>query len=1018
MRLTNFSLKRPITTIMTFVAAAAVGLISLPLIPLESLPELELPFLFVQAPYPNASPKEVETEIIRPLEEVISTMSGISRMNSNASRNGGGIFVLFGWNEDMEGKRIELRAKIDSISDQFPVDMDRVPIFTFNTSDQAMLQVRISSSRDLENAYEMLDRNLVKRLSRVEGVANVSLYGVNKRDVKIRLNPDRIAAHNVNLFNLRNQLFDANFSLSAGEINSNGQKWLLRPQGEFGDINDIKNFIVEPHNLPLSELAEVSYEKPEPDIGRHLNGTYAVGVDVFKQSGANLVDISEKVLFEISEVGNLPEMEGINLFVMNDLGEDVKNSLNELINSGLIGALMAFLVLFFFLRNIASTLIVALSVPFCLLITIGALYFFGYSLNILTLMGLILAIGMLVDNSVVVTENIFKKRQIIDDPIKATQSAVREVSLAITAGTMTSVIVFAPIVFGEDNGLTLFLKHIGFTIIVALLASLLIAQTLIPMLATRIKGIKGNKEGRFMAWLSNKYANVIGFALNRSWLSFFCIIGIIMMSVFVAKSDAFNLNMNEEEVSKRMFLQYNIRGIYPLEKTEANVNKIEAFLEANRKRFDIESIYSYYRESEAGTVIILNKDTELNPKEVQKQIEEEIPKIAIGTPSFERNNIGSSEGYSVRLNGDSTERLVEISREIIATLKGVDGLINVLPDVFSSGSELQVTLKAEKAAQLGINPQVVAASIATSLRGDSLRELRTDKGEIEIRIESLRKSEQTLASLRLLPIYTGAGDRVSLEQIANINQVYGSTVIRRNNRQTSLNISADFAENANAEQIKTDTNNVLNAYNFPPGYGWGFGQGVQDQDETMKVFVFNIVLAIPLIFMVMAALFESLVYPISIITSIGFSFIGVVFFFALTGTSFTIMSAIGMLILIGIVVNNGIVLIEHVNFLREHEQLPRTEAITQAGRDRLRPILMTVLTTVLGLVPLAFGDAAIAGGGPSYAPMARAIIGGLIFSTVVSLVVVPVVYAWLDGMSRWTRGIIKVARSPKWLIKP
>jgi len=792
---------------------------------------------------------------------------------------------------------------------------------------------------------------------------------------------------------------------------------LLRPQGEFNDIQDIKEFIVEPNNLPLSELADINYEKPIPEAGRHLNGTYAVGVDIFKQSGANLVDISEKVLFEINDIGTLAEMQGINLFVMNDMGEDVKSSLKELINSGLIGALMAFIVLFLFLRNIASTLIVALSVPFCLLITIGALYFFGYSLNILTLMGLILAIGMLVDNSVVVTENIFKKRQEIDNPEQATRSAVREISLAITAGTMTSVIVFAPIVFGEDNGLTLFLKHIGFTIIVALIGSLFIAQTLIPMLATRIKNIKGNKEGPVMLWLSNTYGKIISFALRSSKLSALFIIGIIISSVLVAQSDAFKVNMNEDEVNNRLFLRYNIVGVYPLEKTEAAVDKIEAYLDENKKRFDIDSVYSFYDYTRAESTIILDKDSKLDPKEIQKQIEEEIPQIVIGVPSFERQQIGSNEGYSVQLNGDSTERLVEISRDIITTMKSVDGLINVLPDVTRAGSELQVTLKSEKAAQLGINAQVVAASIATSLRGDNLRELRTENGETSIRIESTPENEQSLATLRLLPVYTDSGERITLEQIADIEKVYGSSVIRRANRRTTLSISADFAEDANPDEIKNETNRLLDSYNFPPGYSWSFGQGVQDQDETMQIFAFNIALAIPLIFMVMAALFESLVYPISIITSIGFSFIGVVFFFALTGTTFTIMSAIGMLILIGIVVNNGIVLVEHINFLREHEQLPRSEAIAQAGRDRLRPILMTVLTTVLGLVPLAFGDAAIAGGGPAYAPMARAIIGGLIFSTVVSLVVVPVVYAWLDGVSRWTRGIIKVARTPQWLIK-
>jgi len=1008
MTLTERSIKRPITTVMAFLAMAMIGLISWPLIPLEQLPDVDFPGFFIQVPYNNASAKEVETEIIRPLEESMATMSNIQRMFSQADRNGGGVFLLFNWGVDMDGKRIEARAKIDAIADQFPVDLERIPIFSFSTNDQPLLTVRISSERNLANAYQMLDRNLVKRIERMDGVAKVNLYGVDQREVLIKLDADRVAAHNINLFNLREQLVKANFSISAGSITAADQNWLVRPQAEFTNLDDIRNLLIQPGQFKLSDFSEITYGNPEREHGRHLNGSYAVGIDVSKTNGANLVDVAHNVLLEIERIGDLPEMQGINLYVMDNLGENVKSSLSELVQSGLIGALLAFIVLFLFLREATSTLIVGLSVPFCLLITLGALYFAGYSLNILSLMGMMLAIGMLVDNSVVVTENIFRKRQEIADPVVATKVAVNEVSLAITAGTLTSVIVFAPIVFGESNGLTLFLSHTAFTIIVALLASLLIAVTLIPMLASRIKSTRVTKEGRIMKKLSNKYSKMLEIALVKPKYS---ILGLILIAIFTGiAAQSFKVDMNDEEVSKRLFLRYNIRGIHPLEATEATVDKIEEYLFANKEKFEIESVYSFFSRDRAESTIILEQDSQLDPTEVQKQIEEEVPQIVIGTPSFERDRLGGDEGFQVQIFGDSTDRLVDISDEVIGSLRNVEGLTNVLPDVFRSGREIQVTIKKDKAAQLEINPTIVASSIATALRGDRLREFRTPDGEIAVKVEYSDEDNQSINSLKQLPIYSTSGERVALEQIAEVTTGFGSTIIRRENRRTSLGITADFVEDADIDEIRKNANQLLSAYNFPPGYGWGFGQSFQNQDEDMQTMIFNVALAIPLIFIVMAALFESLLYPLSIITSIIFSFIGVVIFFALTGTTFTIMAAIGGLILIGIVVNNGIVLVEHINVLR-HQGLARTVAIVQAGRDRLRPILMTVITTVLGLVPLAIGTTKLAGGGPSYYPMARAIIGGLIFSTIVSLLIVPVIYAWLDGLSRWSRSIIRTARN-------
>jgi len=766
MNLTATAIKRPITTIMAFVAMAMIGLIARPLIPLESMPEVDFPGFFIQVPYPNATAKEVEAEIIRPLEEALATMSGIKRMFSRADRNGGGVFMLFDWGSDMDGKRIEVRAKIDAISDQFPVDLERIPVFSFSTSDAPILNIRISTERDISNSYQMLDRNIVKRLSRLEGVASVRLDGVYPKQVSIKLDVDRVAAHNINLFDLRQQLQKTNFSVSAGEITSAQQKWLVRPKGEFTSLNDIENILIQPQGIKLSDIANVIMEEPEREHGRHLNGTYAVGIDIQKATGANLVNVAQDVLDEIAIIGELPEMQGIELYVMDNMGEDVKTSLAELVKSGLIGAVLAFIVLFLFLREPMSTLIVALSVPFSLLITLGAIYFAGYTLNILTLMGLMLAVGMLVDNSVVVTENIFRKRQEIDDPYTATIEGTKEVNLAIIAGTMTSVIVFAPIVFSDSNPLSLFLKHTAFTIIVALLSSLLIAMTLIPMLASRIKTAKVKNEGKLMQWLSNSYGKVLNKALGKARYSLIGLVGIFILTAVAM--NGFKVDMNDEEVNKRLFLRYNVIGVHPLEKTEESVDIIEKYLFENKEKYDIESIYSFFNTDRAESTIILREDSQLDPKKIQKDIEDGLPQIILGTPSFERQRLGGDEGFQVQLYGDSTDRLREISREVMATLRGVDGLINILPDVFRSGREVQIKIKKDRAAQLAISPGLIANSVSTALRGDRLRSLRTEEGEIEIRVEFADNDAQTINSLKQIPIYTGSGERVALEQVAEV----------------------------------------------------------------------------------------------------------------------------------------------------------------------------------------------------------------------------------------------------------
>ncbi|MDH3909005.1 MAG: efflux RND transporter permease subunit, partial [Gammaproteobacteria bacterium] len=488
MKHTEIALRRPVTTVVVFVALALVGLIASRLLPLEKFPDIEFPGIFIQIPYEGSSPEEIERLITRPVEEALATLSGVERMSSTSTENDAQIFLQFDWDQNMGAKGIEARSKVDGIRHRLPDDIRRVFVFTGSLGDQPVLQLRISSDRDLSDSYDLLDRLLKRRLERIDGVSRVELHGVDPREILILLNADMIAAYGIDVADLRDLLTRSNFAVNAGRLTAGDQRLSVRPRGEFVSVEDIRNLVVSADGLRLGDIALIELRTPERNYGRHLDREYAIGVAINKATGANLVDVTDRVIAEVEEVGKLPQMSGIKIFPLDNAGDSVRKSLSDLLNAGLLGGLLAIIVLYLFLRQISTTLIVISSVPFSLLITLGALYFAGLSLNILSMMGLMLAIGMLVDNAVVVTESIFRQRAMDKErPFNATLKGVREVGTAVIAGTATTIIVFAPIIVGTKNDIMVFLTHVAVTIIVALLASLLIAQTLVPMLAARIR---------------------------------------------------------------------------------------------------------------------------------------------------------------------------------------------------------------------------------------------------------------------------------------------------------------------------------------------------------------------------------------------------------------------------------------------------------------------------------------------------------------------------------------------------
>jgi len=1000
----RFALNRPVTIVMIFVSMIAVGLISSRLLPLEYFPGVDVPFIILDMPYQGSTPEEVEREITRPAEEVIATLSGIKRLESTSSSNGSRLEIQFDWGTDVAVKAVEARERMEAIRDQLPSDLRRINVLKFNFTDQPVLTLRISSERDLSTAYDMLIRNLVRPLERIPGVARVDFQGIEPREIRIELIADRVVSHGIDLNRLQAQLGQVNFSDSAGLIRDSETRYRVNPRGEFRSLDDIKNLVISEDGLRLSDVADIKYDSKRRDYARHLDRKYAIGVSIFKESGANLVDVGTRALAAVDRIGKTAEMQGINLFFLENQSEGVTESLSELLKAGILGAFLSLFVLYFFLRSIQTTLMVSLAIPVAITITLGVMYFLGLSLNILSMMGLMLAVGMLVDNAVVVSESIHTEHE--KTPDDAGGSALRGVSavgLAVSAGTLTSAAVFLPIIFGEQDQISIFLTHVATAIVVSLAVSLLIALTIIPLAASRLDRPTSKKQNATVDFLRDRYVRLLQWNMRHRRLAALMVVLTLASAaipMLIVETDMF-----PQDQTRKLHMPYHLDGHYPLAKLKESVDRIEEYLYANQERFEIRAVYTYYSEQADNTMstILLtdDKDAKRTSQEISSEILEGMPKIAIGRPSFEFQRVGGGEKLSVTLTGTSSKILRTLSEDAVRILSSVEGLTGVVSAAAAGDQEVQVRVNRERANQLGFSTQEVAQVVAIAIRGIDLREFKGEEGEVPVRLQFREQDRQQLDDLRDIKLRNSQGVSIPLMSMVDFVEGTGPTEIRRLDRKTGMSITAQL-DGITTEKAQQLIKEKMDLMALPSGYAWNFGGGFTNDQEAMQKMLFNILLAIAIIYIVLAAQFESLIYPLGMICTIVFSVIGVYWFFLLTGTTFTLMAMIGILILIGVVVNNGIVLIDHVNQLRL-QGLPRDEALIRACRERMRPILMTVGTTVLGLLPLCIGTTQIGGNGPPYYPMARAIVGGLLFSTFASLVLLPTIYTWLDVVRHWPR---------------
>jgi HAE1 family hydrophobic/amphiphilic exporter-1 len=994
MNLPKLAVNRPVTTFMILVSIMVIGGIAMARLPLAFLPTLDIPYIGIIVPYPNSNPVQIEREIAKPVEEALATLSGVKRLRSTSTADSVEFELEFNWGEDLDIVRMQVSEKMDQIKRTLPEGIGEVLIYSFNTTDIPVVQARLSAEGvDLSESYELLEARIINRLRRVPGVARVDLGGVEPREIYIDLILDKVKEHRVDVSQLIQQLQGASSNLVLGQVNAGGLRYTARAIGAFDSLEAISDLRINERGLRLSEIAEIRYEEPPIQYGRHLDRRFAVALDVYKESTANTVDVVLAVMKVIEEDINAdPLLKGVNVFVWQDQAKEITRSISGLQRAGIIGALLAIFVLYFFLRRLDSTLIVSFSIPFSIIAACGVMYFFGMNLNILSMMGLMLGVGMLVDNAIVVLESIDRRHR------------------AVICSTLTTMIVFLPLIVGAKSELTTWLGEVGLTISIALVCSLFSSLTLIPLMSTRLLRRRQTPRNRQIGWLEDRYAGILRWTLRRKgWTAALIVVG-LMVGIAPFPLELVDTSQFSGMRNRMLFLRYEFKDFVYKSDAERAVDQIENYLFANKKDFNIGSVYSYYTENDATTVLMLADETlgDRAIKELRKTIREDLPAIPGARVFFheDADQGGESTYFAVKFFGQDSAILRGLTEEGARRLGTVDGLEDISTSFKRGRNEVQVVVDRPKAQKHGLTAQDVSQIFQFTLGGMRLQRFNAGTREVETWLALRMEDRQDLEDLKSLQIGSPEQGQILLGDIADFRIVRRAHEITREDRKVRFAINATY-EGEDWEGTQEEIAGLMDAFDLPPGYSWSWDDRILEQSEEDAQMGINFLLALLLVFLVLASLFESISQPFAILFSILFAFPGVAWTLMITRTPFNLMSWIGLLILVGIVVNNGIVLLDHLNQLRR-SGMRRDDAILQAGRDRLRPILMTATTTTVGLIPLAFGTSGA--GGVYYFPLARTIIGGLLSSTVVTLIVLPYVNIGVENLARWLRRVWGISR--------
>ena len=1035
MNIPEFAVKRPITTLMIILSVLVIGWISLYRIPLLYIPEISGHTLRVNVPYKSSSPQEVEDLITLQVEDALGTVKHVETIESISTDVNSEVSLEFKMGTNMDLATLEVRDKIEQIRNDLPDEVDNIRIFRFKSGDLPVVEFSISIQGDITELFDIVEDVIKPKIQRINGVASVDVRGIEKKQLLVELDLDRLKSHNIDTYSLRRYLRTNNINVSAGDLVEGATKYKIRVIGAFQNVNEVASLPVNRKGIRLSDVADIRYDYSDKESYQRLNGRNAVKVRVMKSSDANMVAVAREIINTVNGIKVDPRMKKLEMYVYRDRSQAILERLKNLRNAGLLGGVLVVVILFFFLRNVRSALIITAAIPisvlctFCLMFLMRRFAGSEVTLNIISLTGLMLAIGMMVDPAVVVLENIFRHKQ--EKNLGLREAAIlgsKEVGVAVIAATATTICVFIPLVFLSKSRMGVFMHDFGISICSALVSSLFVALTLIPLVASRFlhypessNSMKKHSrtirkpESYLIKKLTARYTKFVELTLRFRWVTVVVAILIVVLAFYL-------YGKLETEVVRRGIyresrLQVDMPRSYSIDDTKKLFERLERILQENKEELEIETVSCNFDRSEGTlSVYFVKQEVAKRPVSVlEKEMRSLFPVIpgVKYTKRFRHGRGGSGREISIEIKGRNINTLTRLSGDIKDRLASVTDLSDVQTNLEKGKDEIVVSIDREKVKRYGLTSERIAFGIAGSLGNRAVSKFKVEDSEIDIVLQLKEEDRQRLDQLKNFESENSEEESVVLGRVVDFEQRRGPEAIERKDRKPIVIITAQY-NSRGLKKIRDGIMEKMAGFNLPAGYEWNLGEEFRRFEREESETKFGLILAIILIYLIMASLFESYIHPLAILLAIPFAFTGVAVAFSVLDVPLDSVSRLGLLLLCGLVVNNAIVLIDYVNRLRR-DGMERHDAIVKGGKDRMRPILMTTFTTILGLLPmvlplfLPFLFGPFEGRGSIWAPVGLVVISGLITSTILTLVIMPTIYSLIDDFGMWIKKVFAFA---------
>ncbi|MDZ7374468.1 MAG: efflux RND transporter permease subunit [candidate division KSB1 bacterium] len=1025
MRISHTAISRPILTSMVFLAIITVGLISFSRLSIDLMPEINYPTISVITTYGNVAPEEMEELVTRPIEEALAAVQGVQQVSSTSTEGQSVVRVLFNWGTDLDAAANDIRDRIDRVLPRLPEDVNRPMIRKFDVSAFPIMIIGVSSDLNPLDTRRLVEDQIKYRLERVPGVAAADVSGGLVREIHVNLKADKLKALNLSPSTVLLALQRENRNIPAGLYERGNLEVLVRTAGEFTSLDEIRNTAVAVRNgaiVTVGDVATVEDSWQEVRQFIRVNGKPGLRVAIFKQSGSNTVAVAKQVLAELERLRrDFPQLTMVPII---DQSRYIQQSINNLGNSAFLGALLAILVLLIFLRNISSTAVIATAIPISVVATFALMYLAGLTLNIMTFGALALGIGMMVDSAIVVLENIYRHRESGSSIYESARVGVDEVSSAIIASTLTTVVVFLPVVFIRGVSGLMF-RQMAYVVSFALLCSLVVALTLVPMLSTKLlrtvaseshrstllRRLYARSEASFKN-IEAGYGRLLGWALAHRRTVIVAAAGLFVLSLGLVRLIGVQLMPQADESEVRVTLEAAV-GTRP-----EVVNQMALAVEkiVQERVPEMTAMFTSvggggFRSAgghtgEIRVTLVPKSQRKRSSEQVANDLRRELaglPGVTIRTRAGQGLfllRMGTTQGdqISVDVRGYDLETSRRLAQEVRQAISRVKGITDTQISREEGSPEEIIRIDRAKAADLGLSVSAIGEALQTALGGTYASYYREAGKEYRILVRLSEEDRKDISDLMDLTVVNSRGQPVVLRNVVQSVPRTGPVRIERKDQERVVTISANFTGRDMGSVVR-DIRKELRNIPVPRDFAIQFGEEYEEQQRAFRELMVGFVLALLLIYMVMAGQFESLRDPFVVLFSIPMALIGVTLSLLLTGTIFTMQAFIGCIMLAGIVVNNAILLVDYTNQLRRLHGYELREAIRVAGSRRLRPILMTALTTILGLLPLSLG---LGEGGEAQAPLARVVIGGLASSTLVTLVLVPVVYSLFEERAAWS----------------